>query len=1171
MVNFETDKTEQENRSTWLKRLYESLKKLVTENLKQKVSADVYDKDGVLGKKVVVAQRLFNDAKTEPDSGVRQRLLEQAAWILIETKQDKNDLIQARELVADNLDTKGVKKVVDKAIDGKRVNWSEGEKRDLKRQAGEKLRLRENQMRSQQKPLNRVVEENEDVPINEIWGKSSAAREEFTRLEISKEKKGEGGLSDREFDDVVDELSKDITNYAADNGIDLEGFSLSGEQQIIVSDLESRNQSLNSLDPSDDFAAEIYQEFRKAFAKDQHLLPEAERVRIRAILDAQGQRCVKVVAEAKLSEPRSRYRPEPVDGNGERMREIEERHSELAARLNAGEITPEQYQQMVDKYDVGDKEAYRAVRKEQLNWARGYGRRGATEQTPYEGPPLEFMQRLEEASGDTYTPEAMMRMRDPEYMFNQMVERVREEYGGNVIFDKELFEQLTNNYVMRILQAEASARSDYNIMQIKADLDLLIRSEKSLKRFGITDKERDDKRDQVGMVMAFFEAGIAGGSINMEQWVGMWKGMPTEGYADMLGFAHKMVVKYKTADGRELEKEVELKIGDFVDILYHEAIAARVMDRDFNQRRYGMELMAFYAIASQLDGWKDLKNEYGTTDFSKLRWDRNEAGDGFVVWMGDKSNAVELLGMGNEQTGSMMGDAEQLKNFASSLSKYVVNLELNVTLGLSKYNHNYTGHFNDQLYKHISKAYARKFGVPLYHGLFEAMDSLKRDPVSETYFKQNKEAIASLIEANGYWKKDGNGDFVLDEFGEKIADAGKVGEMIAMLQFLTTDSEGYHMTSEQMLKHFKALMIDRVSHNSHGLPESRLERLAFNKRDDMKSYLKEFMDNPNFNWQSLIFHHLGITKSDQEGWSSGDEWKKKARERLHMGPDDELPDWLSFKGQDGFRTFLLLETSSKVYTNKSLELQRKNLRWQDADVAKLTKLDEAAFAHDMAKQAGYLGNLVEAKPAMIKLATMYDMEAFVKFVESQGEGAYNFMTREQREWQYVKILLAKDKVFRRQANNVLYALDSNNSLILVGLSEEGTPMFERVEKKFYHEGHKRGAGVEPPWMSKWLIEKLWGIGAIQNKEMYDYAYGKSVETFMGADLAKYTINPLGWMRHIPGLEGFVPHDLRWGPGPIINWIRKEWRVLDKPKYVSDVFGEWMNIILGEAKKAEGLT
>lgn len=1149
MVNSENTQSEKQEKSGLLKDLYLALKKMLLESLKNRLSKDAYSSNGVLGKKFDTAQSVYNEARRERDVDKKTRLYERAAWLLIELKQDKEGFVKSREEIGSDANTKKVDESLHKAAESSHLGWSQHDKETVVK-TNQQRNLEVSKTALKATPTPELVKQHHgESSISDLQARKSSQRRRAGELMADTENE------DTRFEKKVDTLLDEIQTESNAEGIKLSVFVQNEEQKQLIEDIEKRNEFLEGLGEGNVGAAAVLEHMVKKFAESGHLLPVAERQRIAALLQAQERRFARSIAETRAATRGPRYMPPETADDYQAM---ESRHRDLANRLRSGEITNEQYRLLQRDLEPGDQQAYSRFQRESGSWLRG-------------GNEYDDLPFLPDPDDPNLPPELMgNRRRDPNVMYGELMRKIDTNYRG-ISKDTKLFKQVVNDYVMKILQSEASSRQDWNLMTLKSELDLLLRSSESIAQFeGMTDKFRDDTRDQIGMVMTFFEAGLAAGSINMEQWVGMWKSIPTEGYADMLTFAHKLTVEYRNRDGTiGVPQEIELKMGDMVDYLDNEVLAGMVLDRDFNTRRYGMELLAMYAVASQLPGWKDIKTRAGTTDFSQLRFRKNDAGDGYLVWMGSESNAVEIVGMQNPLTGNHEMGAEQLKNYASSMAKFVVNLEKHVTLKLTKYNHNYTGDFNDQTYKHVGNAYARKFGIPLYFVLFEAMDPMKRDPVSETYFKQNREAIATLAKANGLFKKDEHGKFVLNKRGEKIVDPKAVGELITMLQFLTTDREGYHMSKERQLSNFDRLFISRKTINSYGEEESRLERLPFDKREEMKKLLAKYLDNPEFNWQSLIFHHLGLDTNDNN-------WEERAMKRMKVASRAEMPGWMSsFKGHNGFRAFVQVETSSMVYSNKTMELQKEGLDWRElAHDTDLSKLDEGAFAHDMAKQAGYLGESVAAKAAIMKLAIKYDPEGFVKFVESNGEGAYNYMNREQREWKYIQILLAKDKVFRRQATNIMYEVDRNNSLQFVRISEEGTPIFKSVKKRFYHQGYERGAGIEPPWMSKWLIDKLWGIGAIYNKNRKEFIYGQSIETFAGMNLSKLTFHPFGWVKNVPVvgkyLEGLVPYDTRWGPGPMLNWMRRKWRVVEKRKLVGDVFSDWMTIVMGEVKKIDGL-
>jgi hypothetical protein len=135
------------------------------------------------------------------------------------------------------------------------------------------------------------------------------------------------------------------------------------------------------------------------------------------------------------------------------------------------------------------------------------------------------------------------------------------------------------------------------------------------------------------------------------------------------------------------------------------------------------------------------------------------------------------------------------------------------------------------------------------------------------------------------------------------------------------------------------------------------------------------------------------------------------------------------------------------------------------------------------------------------------------------------------------------------------------------LSEDGSAIYQTRVLTNDYLGRERGYGQEPPWMRRYLLDEFWKLKAIENKESFEHLYGKYVENIWGLPISKMSFNPLGWAKDIPFIGGYVPHDLRWGPAPMLNWVRRQWGLLDKPKWVSDVLEEWFNIVANQSKKA----
>lgn len=1124
-----SSQSERENKNILLRMAHDALVRLVTEQFRLALNKGVYAQDGVLGAKLSRAKEQFAEAKGLVNQEEKRESLQNIALQLLKIDKESKDFTAARESSGNSIQNE-VDSVLDKAVKDEGFDLSEEKKKALIEKSQALTRRRNNEFLHQSQNLADFVKSNGSKDPDEIVQESDH-RIEVARKVRADKLSGENSadeLNDSSFSSEVEKSLEEVKQYAEDNGIVLEAFHLNNAQKELVGQLGKMKSILEGMDNDYPLTAEYYGKIRNLIKDELHNLPQGEREVWTNWINEHDVKYAWVSAESRSArstrsprESSSRYTLTPE--------EAASKYSDIRTRLKDKRINFQQAKAEIEAMDVGDEEAFkRAMFLQQF-------RRGGIE-----GMPIGLLDA--DLTGDL-NEGMMMDMRDPDRVFEDVLRQVSKLTNlERTDFDKDTFKFAIDHFVMKIIQTRSGRRGDYNVMQLNAYLDQLIRSRDALKTFKITEKERSDARDQIAMVMAFYDFGQAGSTINMEQWSGMWRGLPTEGFADMLTYETDLTVRYQSPSGQDSSDKVTLNIGAMRDILHHEHLASLVLSRSFDERRLGHEMLALYTMASQLNGWVDVKTDAGTTDFSKFHFSKDEANGRIEVWM-DTGSVKPQKFVFTGVSGPLMngrGDVADLLNQGYSLSEYVVNLEKHVTLGLAKYNHKYDGDFNDQLYKYIDPTYARTFGIPLWHEIFEALDPMKRDPVTETYFKQSKQVISKMAAANNVDSK-------------SLSD---------MMQFLTTNSDGYHMTNEQMIANFNALMKDLIATNTYGERVSRLDRLSINERANIEQSIEQIFKDPTFDWKIIIYHHLGLKEE-----AGHNELLAAVRKRLRLSDGQPLPKAfkngnIELKGLEGFKTFLFVEQSSKVYSLSSAG---------PGDAVGATNLGKSAYSQDMAKQADYLFRSTKAFGSIVSLSSDFDVYKFLEFMESNGDEAYSYMNREQRESLIAKVFKAKDKVYRRQFRVLAYERDANNTVQFAGVSEDGTSFFKSKEKNLYHLGHDRGYNVEPPWFSKWYIDELNRRGLITNHKMLEHLYGEHVETLAGISLNKLSFNPYAWMGKLPlvgkYLKGFIPHHARWGLGPMINYIRKELSLLDVPEYVGNVLGEWANIVGAEAKSA----
>jgi hypothetical protein len=699
-----------------------------------------------------------------------------------------------------------------------------------------------------------------------------------------------------------------------------------------------------------------------------------------------------------------------------------------------------------------------------------------------------------------------------EYYFTTAEVEIRKEYGE---LNAGVFEEYVNRLALEIMASEAPT-VDYQNQGNRMTLQALLKSDEILARWGVERSKRDELRDSIYGLLAQYDFSHGHRHANTEQIAGMSKQVGMDKLIDSFKYDVKKTIQFVSPDqpGQVSDAEVLLRSTDFIDMTLSMYWGSRALSRDASLRSKAAEQMVLYQIVRQLPGWKNVlrKNQSGEVtgevDFSRIDYKTTEDGDGFKVWIKGQENRQFVIKGFRDMRRSPLHNASELMNQLKGMAVFAQMSE-KATQRLYLLDPHHQGDVNDSDAKVTDNRYPNKFGIPLWHKIMKALDSRRRDLITETAFKGMKPLVVKLAEANGT-RTDQE-------------------ELMKYLQYMMKNSANWLMTTEMMLSHWDQLMVEGEVQKDDESYSSRFDYLSGKEKSEALRLMNKFAKDSAFDWGRMINHFLEV--------GQGGDYKAKLAERL--GVDlASLPDWVTNKGMNGFRTAILAMNRKQTYNTNAL--------W-DAVGPEQDRVDveRGSWTDDMDKHYDYKNRIAKSFSTKLKFARNPRWENREAVIFESG--AYDHMSRRGVANVIVGIEEMLDQVHNWKLKTEVYKTNEDHSLKphkdeqgLVKMNEEGVLLYE-VEKRYVHrQGMERKLGSKPMWMRENELNQMLAGGMIDHQD-WDKMRLKYIETLpLGIAVGDYLSKvPLAG-NYLKYLWSFDFHFMKdW---PILGSFMGNWRI-----------------------------